>query len=351
LGVVLWQMTMGEKPYDSQTISNFQLQTKIVNEPLPLTNTNWDSCIQKATHKEPSHRYKSCNTWQREIGNLMGGNNSQSEKTKIETDSASAYRNVSASSNSENPKYTANSKKEKQERKGYFNLKTLSIGIGILLFIGIIVVCFVYLGFKDRDSDGTADKNDSCPEIRGLNKFNGCPDSDNDGIPNNQDNCPDVFGNEIDGCPKDRDNDGIPDNDDRCPEVFGDDLDGCLRIGQEYQGGIIFYIDKSGEHGKVCAPIGTIPEGYEWDSAIEVCQNFYLDGYSDWYLPTIDDLNNCYDQLEALKSGAGGFQNGFYWSSTEYTNKGAWYKNFTNGINGEGAKYGNYLYIRPIRDF
>jgi serine/threonine-protein kinase len=70
LGVVLWQMAMGKKPYDSQTISNFQLQTKIVNEPLPQTNTIWDSSIQKATQKEPSLRYKSCKIWQSEIENL-----------------------------------------------------------------------------------------------------------------------------------------------------------------------------------------------------------------------------------------------------------------------------------------
>jgi serine/threonine protein kinase len=84
LGVVLWQMTMGKKPYESQTISNFQLQTKIVNEPLTLTNSIWDSCIQKATQKEPILRYKSCNIWQSEIENLISRNNSKSDDTKID---------------------------------------------------------------------------------------------------------------------------------------------------------------------------------------------------------------------------------------------------------------------------
>ena len=50
-------MVMGFRPYDINTTSNFELQTKIVNEPLPLTGTNWDSLIQKATEKDSQHRY------------------------------------------------------------------------------------------------------------------------------------------------------------------------------------------------------------------------------------------------------------------------------------------------------
>ena len=57
LGVVLWQMVTGKKPYSTETLSAFQLQTKIVNEPLPLTGTNWDNLIQKATEKDSLHRY------------------------------------------------------------------------------------------------------------------------------------------------------------------------------------------------------------------------------------------------------------------------------------------------------
>ena len=53
----MWQMVTGKKPYSTETLSAFQLQTKIVNEPLPLTGTNWDSLIQKATEKDSQHRY------------------------------------------------------------------------------------------------------------------------------------------------------------------------------------------------------------------------------------------------------------------------------------------------------
>ena len=54
LGVVLWQMVMGQKPYDAQTLSTFELQTKIVNETLFKTNTNWDKFISIATANDIS---------------------------------------------------------------------------------------------------------------------------------------------------------------------------------------------------------------------------------------------------------------------------------------------------------
>jgi serine/threonine protein kinase len=58
LGVVLWQMVTGQKPYNTNTLSTFQLQTKIVNEDLPKTYSIFDDIIQKATYKNPDIRYK-----------------------------------------------------------------------------------------------------------------------------------------------------------------------------------------------------------------------------------------------------------------------------------------------------
>ena len=59
LGVVLWQMVTGGKPYNIATTSTYEMQTKIVNEALPLTGTKWDKLIQQCTQKETSARYKS----------------------------------------------------------------------------------------------------------------------------------------------------------------------------------------------------------------------------------------------------------------------------------------------------
>jgi OmpA-OmpF porin, OOP family len=83
-------------------------------------------------------------------------------------------------------------------------------------------------GGKDTDGDGIYDKDDACPEIPGLKKFNGCPDTDGDGIADKDDACPEVAGPiENGGCP-DTDGDGVLDKDDACPEVAGlKSLNGC----------------------------------------------------------------------------------------------------------------------------
>src|SRR5699024_9602773 len=56
LGVVLWEMVSGRPPYEIDTLSSFDLQVKIVNEPLPKTNTQWDAVIQKSTAKNEAYR-------------------------------------------------------------------------------------------------------------------------------------------------------------------------------------------------------------------------------------------------------------------------------------------------------
>jgi serine/threonine protein kinase len=96
LGVVLWQMVMGRKPYDTNTISTWELQTKIVTEPLPPTGKNWDNIIQKAVEKELANRIKTAS----EFKNLLHSNpassvlkqaeetqyqNTDTEKTRVET--------------------------------------------------------------------------------------------------------------------------------------------------------------------------------------------------------------------------------------------------------------------------
>jgi len=76
-------------------------------------------------------------------------------------------------------------------------------------------------GGKDTDGDGIYDKDDACPEVAGLQEFNGCPDSDGDGIKDGDDACPNVAGlAALNGCP-DADGDGIADKDDMCPNAKG----------------------------------------------------------------------------------------------------------------------------------
>jgi OOP family OmpA-OmpF porin len=76
---------------------------------------------------------------------------------------------------------------------------------------------------KDKDKDGVADKEDKCPDAKGLAKYNGCPDTDNDGLQDSEDKCPGEAGFLSNaGCPiLDKDKDGIVDKDDKCPDVAG----------------------------------------------------------------------------------------------------------------------------------
>ena len=86
----------------------------------------------------------------------------------------------------------------------------------------------VRFGGADTDGDGVQDKKDACPDVPGLEAFNGCPDTDGDGIQDSEDSCPDAAGlAEFKGCP-DTDGDGVSDNNDRCPNVAGlSDMAGC----------------------------------------------------------------------------------------------------------------------------
>jgi OOP family OmpA-OmpF porin len=79
----------------------------------------------------------------------------------------------------------------------------------------------IRFGGTDTDGDGIYDKDDACPEVFGLEEYNGCPDTDGDGVIDSEDSCPDVAGlAELNGCP-DADSDGITDGDDSCPNEKG----------------------------------------------------------------------------------------------------------------------------------
>lgn len=56
-------------------------------------------------------------------------------------------------------------------------------------------------GKSDRDGDGIYDEDDECPDVPGLEEFNGCPDSDGDGIEDRKDECP------LEACPTGEDTD------------------------------------------------------------------------------------------------------------------------------------------------
>ena len=95
--------------------------------------------------------------------------------------------------------------------------------------------------------------------------------------------------------------------------------------------------------------------------AARLCGDLVVGAYSDWYLPSIDELNKLY----LNKTAIGGFEAKFYWSSTECTSSTppcnrdtAWGYDFSSGSSGvkdNGYKDGrspyNSSHVRAIRAF
>ena len=153
-----------------------------------------------------------------------------------------------------------------------------------------------------------------------------------------------------------------------------------LSIGDWHAGGIIFYLDGTGCSGLVAAPTdlstaaewgcfgaliagadGTaIGTGYQntidieagcvtAGTAADICAN-----YTDWFLPSKDELNLMYENIgqgNVLGLGnVGGFANYFYWSSTEGGFNYAWAQSFYVGNQNIYVKGSNY-YVRSVRSF
>ena len=83
-------------------------------------------------------------------------------------------------------------------------------------------------------------------------------------------------------------------------------------------------------------------------TAADICANLSLGGYSDWFLPSKDELNLMYTNLKL--AGVGGFAADYYWSSSECTASLAWLQGFGSGGQYGGYKY-HYLRVRAVRAF
>ena len=64
--------------------------------------------------------------------------------------------------------------------------------------------------------------------------------------------------------------------------------------------------------------------------AAQICEDKIYNGFSDWFLPSRDELNEMYNDLQTRELG-GFLSSSYYWSSSQYDNDGTWGQNFTDG--------------------
>ena len=160
------------------------------------------------------------------------------------------------------------------------------------------------------------------------------------------------------------------------------------------QGGIVFWVDETGQHGLVCAKEDQYGgSGIQWYNgsythteaqgdgvyagemntmliianqgsnsnyyAAGVCANYFVTEsgvtYGDWYLPSKEELNLMYqnkatiDATATANSGSG-FASDYYWSSSEFYSNVAWYQYFLNGYQNNYYKSSTYR-VRAVRAF
>lgn len=160
-----------------------------------------------------------------------------------------------------------------------------------------------------------------------------------------------------------------------------------LRLGDEYQGGKIFFLENSGEHGLIGSTtdlvynsefgdeirfywgnetlLGTSNNNGQQNTALMANAatssgyagyhfkngGYSQNGFSDWYIPSIEEL----EVLKENKSYVGGFPTvtdwqAQYWSSSEQSETKAFILNF-NALMGNTNDKIKVFKIRPIRKF
>jgi len=170
-------------------------------------------------------------------------------------------------------------------------------------------------------------------------------------------------------------------------------------VGQFAQGGIVFWVDATGQHGLVCAKsdqssgvrwfagtycktqaLGDGPMAGEMNTAIiiasqaaigddgatyaaRICNELKITSndkkYGDWYLPSVEELELMYQNkavinARAVANGGDNFSTGQYWSSTEYGPNGknyAWARHFATGGATGAQKNIDYFSVRAVRSF
>ena len=98
--------------------------------------------------------------------------------------------------------------------------------------------------------------------------------------------------------------------------------------------------------------------------AAQFAQDSTCSGKDDWFLPSKDELDLAYNNVAQNRDGGkdsplGGFNKGYYWTSTDYNNVTAWTQYFMDGQQFDRVQTlaaniqspSNPFRVRPIRSF
>ncbi len=149
-------------------------------------------------------------------------------------------------------------------------------------------------------------------------------------------------------------------------------------IGERFGGGIVFFVDNTGKHGLISSDMDQSSDA-KWgffeeqvgannktvgggksntekialaskdnQIASRICSELNLNGYDDWFLPSMDELNLIYTNLKELKIGK--LSDALYWSSSETDFNNAWLQDFATGVQNE-YHVNKIARVRAIRAF
>jgi hypothetical protein len=170
----------------------------------------------------------------------------------------------------------------------------------------------------------------------------------------------------------------------------------AIRVGDFYGGGVVFYIFESGDTGYIAgethgliAAVEDQSSGIQWYNgsyvttgatgtavgtgadntttiisvqgatetsyAAGLARAYTGGGYTDWFLPSKDELNKMYLNMATINTTAAAnsgsnFSTNYYWSSTEYITYFAWLQEFING-NQDGGNKSYSFDVRAVRAF
>jgi hypothetical protein len=149
-----------------------------------------------------------------------------------------------------------------------------------------------------------------------------------------------------------------------------------IAVGQSYQGGTVIFVNNKGDHGIIAAFAdldtaqwgcsGTTISGADGTAigtgfgntdkitsqcptagiAARLCSDYVSGGYSDWFLPSYDELATLYLNRRLFNNLAAGI----YWSSSQNNNSSAFCRSFSSTSTTVSLKT-TYAHVRPVRAF